>query len=91
VHEGGPAHEAGLSAGDIVIALDGLRVNGNPSNLDALLSRYKVGDKVTVHAFRRDELMTFTVTLQGDRVPGITLSQAQGGKSLMGIPRPSEV
>jgi predicted metalloprotease with PDZ domain len=50
-----------------------------------------VGDKVTVHAFRRDELMTFTVTLQGDRVPGITLSQAQGGKSLMGIPRPSEV
>jgi predicted metalloprotease with PDZ domain len=91
VHEGGPAHQAGLSAGDIVIALDGLRVNGNPSNLDALLSRYKVGDKVTVHAFRRDELMTFTVTLQGDRVPGITLSQAQGGKSLMGIPRPSEV
>jgi predicted metalloprotease with PDZ domain len=91
VHEGGPAHQAGLSAGDIVIALDGLRVNGNPPNLDALLSRYKVGDKVTVHAFRRDELMTFTVTLQGDRVPGITLSQAQGGKSLMGIPRPSEV
>jgi predicted metalloprotease with PDZ domain len=91
VHEGGPAHQAGLSAGDIVIALDGLRANGNPPNLDALLSRYKVGDKVTVHAFRRDELMTFTVTLQGDRVPGITLSQAQGGKSLMGIPRPSEV
>jgi predicted metalloprotease with PDZ domain len=39
-----------------------------------MLSRYKVGDTVTVHAFRRDELMTFEVKLQGDRVPGITLT-----------------
>ena len=91
VHEGGPAHQAGLSAGDVVIALDGLRVNGNPSNLDTLLARYKVGDKVTLHAFRRDELMTFTVTLQGDRVPCIRLGQAQGGNNMIGIPRPSEV
>jgi predicted metalloprotease with PDZ domain len=89
VHEGGPAHQAGLSAGDIVIALDGLRVTGNPSNLDALLGRYKVGDKVTVHAFRRDELMVFEVTLQGDRVPGISLSPAVGGKKA-GLLRPSE-
>ena len=74
VHEGGAAHRAGLSAGDIVIAVEGLRVSGNPSNLDAMLSRYKVGDTVTVHAFRRDELMTFEVKLQGDRVPGITLT-----------------
>ncbi|MES2323890.1 MAG: M61 family metallopeptidase [Pseudomonadota bacterium] len=74
VHEGGAAHKAGLSAGDILMAVDGLRVAGQPCNLDAMLSRYKVGDKVGVHAFRRDELMTFDVTLQGDRVPGVTLS-----------------
>jgi predicted metalloprotease with PDZ domain len=67
-----------------------LRVNGNPSNLDALLSRYKVGDNVTVHAFRRDELMTFPVTLQGDKVPGITLSKATGAKKTAGLMRPSE-
>jgi predicted metalloprotease with PDZ domain len=91
VHEGGPAHQAGLSAGDIVIALDGLRVNGNPSNLDALLGRYRVGDKVAVHAFRRDELMTFDVTLQGDRVPGITLAHAAPGKKSAGLARPSAV
>ena len=71
VHEGGAAHRAGLSAGDILIALDGLRVGGA---LDTMLARYKVGDTVAVHAFRRDELMTFQVTLQGDRVPHITLS-----------------
>jgi predicted metalloprotease with PDZ domain len=90
VHEGGPAHQAGLSAGDVVIALDGLRVNGSPSNLDTLLSRYKVGDKVTMHVFRRDELMTFAVALQGDRVPGITLSKVADGKKTAGVLRPSE-
>jgi predicted metalloprotease with PDZ domain len=90
VHEGGPAHQAGLSAGDIVIALDGLRVNGNPSNLDALLARYRVGETVTVHAFRRDELMTFQVTLQGDRVPGITVTHAAPGKKpATALARPS--
>ncbi len=91
VHEGGPAHRAGLSAGDVIIALDGLRVNGNPANLDALLSRYSVGDTVAVHAFRRDELMSFSVQLQGDRVPGITLSHAAAGKKSVALKRPSAV
>jgi len=67
VHEGGAAHLAGLSANDVLIAIDGLRVTG--SNLDALLGRYAVGDKLTAHAFRRDELMMFEVTLQGDNAP----------------------
>ena len=74
VHENGAAHVAGLSAGDVLVALDGLRVAGAPSNLDALLSRYRVGDTVHVHAFRRDELMEFDVQLQGDRVASITLT-----------------
>jgi predicted metalloprotease with PDZ domain len=89
VHEGGAAHQAGLSALDIVIAIDGLRVNGNPSNVDALLARYRVGDRVPVHAFRRDELMTFDVTLQGDRVAGITLSPAVAGRKSAVLRRPS--
>jgi predicted metalloprotease with PDZ domain len=74
VHEGGAAHRSGLSAGDLLVAIDGLRVSGNPANVDTLLARYKVGDTVEVHAFRRDELMRFSVLLQGDRVPGITLT-----------------
>ena len=91
VHEGGAAHQAGLSALDVVIAIDGLRVNGNPSNVDALLARYRVGDRVPVHAFRRDELMAFDVTLQGDRVPGITLSPAVAGRKSALLKRPSAV
>lgn len=88
VHEGGAAHQAGLSAGDIVIAVDGLRVNGNPSNLDQLLSRYRVGDTVTVHAFRRDELMSFDVVLQGCVAPAITIGVAPGTRRAT-IARPS--
>lgn len=91
VHEGGAAHGAGLSAHDVIIAIDGLRVSGNPSNVDTLLGRYRVGDKVVVHAFRRDELMTFDVTLQGDRVPAITLSPAVAGRKSVTIKRPSAV
>ena len=71
VHETGPAHQAGLSAGDILIAVDSLRVTG--SNLDGLLQRYRVGDVVQVHAFRRDELMSFSVTLESDATPNYSL------------------
>src|SRR5471032_2716551 len=56
VHENGAAHQAGLSAGDILMAVDGLRVTG--ANLETLLARYGVGSEIEVHAFRRDELMT---------------------------------
>ena len=91
VHEGGAAHQAGLSALDVVIAIDGLRVNGAAPNVDALLARYRVGDRVTVHAFRRDELMAFDVTLQGDRVPGVSLAQAVAGRKSAAIKRPSAV
>ena len=66
VYEGGAAHRAGLSAGDTLIAVDGLRVTG--TNLDALLARYRPGDKVEIHAFRRDELRTAKLKLDGPEV-----------------------
>jgi predicted metalloprotease with PDZ domain len=72
VYEGGAAHRAGVSAGDLLIAMDGLRVSA--TNLDALLARYRVGDAVTLHAFRRDELMAFTANLAADDVPQFTLA-----------------
>ncbi|MGO4380389.1 M61 family metallopeptidase [Pseudoduganella sp. RAF53_2] len=89
VHEGGAAQRAGMSAGDILIAIDGLRVTGNPSNVDALLSRYKVGETVQVLAFRRDELMAFELKLQGERIPAITLTPQPRQKGE--LRRPSSV
>ena len=61
VLDGGGAQAAGLSAGDVMIACDGLKV-GNGA-LDALLARRKVGATVKVHAFRRDELIVREVRL----------------------------
>ena len=75
VYEGGAAHKAGLSAGDVLVAIDDLRVTA--ANLDTLLQRYRAGDKATVHAFRRDELMTFDLTLRAESAPhfGLTLKE----------------
>jgi predicted metalloprotease with PDZ domain len=62
VFDGAAAQAAGLAAGDALVAVDGLRVT--KANLDALLAAHRPGERVTVHAFRRDELMTFVVELQ---------------------------
>ena len=62
VYDGGTAQMAGLSAGDVVVALDGIKVNG--ANLEAKVASYVPGAKVKLHAFRRDELMEFEVVLQ---------------------------
>jgi predicted metalloprotease with PDZ domain len=72
VHDGSAAQKAGLSAGDVLVAIDGLRVTG--ANLDALLSRYLPGAKVEVHAFRRDELRTVQLKLDGPEVVRYILS-----------------
>ncbi len=52
----GPAHLAGLSAGDMIIALDGLRITGEQT-LKALLERRPAGATIRLHLFRADQLM----------------------------------
>ncbi len=58
---GGAAQRAGLSAGDVLVALDGLRID--EKSLKTLLSRRRPGDTVELHAFRRDELLRVVATL----------------------------
>jgi len=72
VYEGGVAHQAGLSAGDALIAIDDLRVTA--TNLDAILKRYRSGDTLHIHAFRRDELMQFVAQLKADNSPQFALT-----------------
>jgi predicted metalloprotease with PDZ domain len=59
VLDGGAAQQAGLSAGDVVIALDGLRVTA--ASFEQAVNSQKPGSTIEVHAFRRDELMQFRV------------------------------
>jgi predicted metalloprotease with PDZ domain len=56
----GPAQRSGLSAGDAIVAVDGLRV-ADERALKSLLQRRKAGTTLRVHAFRRDELFEFTL------------------------------
>ncbi len=62
VMDTGPAMEAGLAAGDLLIALDGIRVTVD--NLEQLLERARIGARLKVHAFRRDELRRFEVEMR---------------------------
>ncbi len=62
VFDDGAAQEAGLAAGDVVVAVDGLRAN--QENIEKLLAWHKSKASIKVHAFRRDELMTFTVPIR---------------------------
>ncbi len=63
VFDNGAARQAGLAAGDLICAIDNLRITH--ANLEQQINNYAIGDTVTVHAFRRDELLCFEVTLQG--------------------------
>ncbi|MDF1622038.1 MAG: PDZ domain-containing protein [Pseudohongiella nitratireducens] len=56
----GAAWQAGINAGDELIALNGVRIG---SNLDALLRRYSPGDEVEFSLFRDGQLKTVPVTL----------------------------
>jgi predicted metalloprotease with PDZ domain len=64
VYNGGATEIAGLAGGDVVIAIDGIKVNAQ--NIERLVSRKAHGSRLQVHAFRRDELMVFTVVTQAE-------------------------
>ena len=62
VINGSPAHQAGISAGDRLIALNGLALN-RQFTLENKLARLSADQTLVVHLFRRDELMTTQLTL----------------------------
>jgi len=61
VYSGGSAERAGLAPGDTLVSLDGLKASSD--GLATLLERHAPGERIRVHAFRRDELRTFDVQL----------------------------
>ena len=91
VFHGRAAHLAGISAGDVLVAIDGLRVSSADAGneLAKLFGRYQVGATVEVHAFRRDELMIFKVRLQSDDVPMWSLVVAPEAEKSAQLMRPS--
>lgn len=80
VFQGGAAQAAGLSAGDVLVALNGLRVTYD--TFEKLLSRHRAGDPIQLHAFRRDELMSFDVRLDPPCPEKVTLVAMPGDHPL---------
>ncbi|GAC1639589.1 MAG: PDZ domain-containing protein [Herpetosiphon sp.] len=68
----GPGSDAGLSAHDEVVALDGFRV-ADETDLDERLDDYVVGDVVDITLFRREELITVPVALRTQNPDRLTL------------------
>ena len=61
VYAHGAAQQAGLAAGDVIVAINGIRAS---TDLQSALASYDYRSVVQIHAFRRDELMTFELELQ---------------------------
>jgi len=60
VYTGGPAERAGLAAGDVMVAIDGLRATA--ASIEALREQH-AGATLAIHAFRRDDFFTVDLTL----------------------------
>lgn len=61
VVNGGPAEQAGLAAGDVLVAIDGLRATA--ASIETLREQRRAGETLSIHAFRHDELFTAALTL----------------------------
>ena len=61
VQKGSPAWDAGFSADDIIVAIDGQRMTD--SRFKSIFAEHKPGDELTVTFFRRDQMMQKTLKL----------------------------
>jgi predicted metalloprotease with PDZ domain len=80
--EQGAAMAAGLSAGDVIIALNGMKTDAR--KLDDQLQQFLPGDEIEVHAFRRDELLRVKVRLDVGEASLAYLTVAAGGLTEVG-------
>ncbi|CAH9018378.1 M61 family metallopeptidase [Candidatus Nitrosacidococcus sp. I8] len=62
VFDHGTAQLGGIAAGDIIIAIDGIKATAE--NLENLIAAYPVDTTITLHAFRADILHSFQVILK---------------------------
>jgi predicted metalloprotease with PDZ domain len=79
VLDAGAAQAAGLSAGDVIVAIDGLKISER--NLDKRLADRNPGDVITLHAFRGDELLQFKAELRGAPIDTCALVVSGSGRA----------
>jgi predicted metalloprotease with PDZ domain len=72
---GTAAWRAGVSAGDELVALDGMRVS--PEALIPRLSERKAGERVPLTVFRRDELVTLALEVDFGPLPRVAVRERE--------------
>jgi predicted metalloprotease with PDZ domain len=75
VLSGSPAERAGLAGGDVLVALDGLRLA--PAQWQARVAALVPGRRYAVHYFRGDELLSASLTAEAPPADTWTLTLAE--------------
>jgi predicted metalloprotease with PDZ domain len=78
VSKDGPAWQAGLTAGDEIVAINGLKVTSEGFN--KRLEDFNAGDTMTLSVFKQQQLQQVTLTLA---------EQAKGDAMLVSVAKPS--
>ncbi|BDM64765.1 peptidase M61 [Shewanella sp. NFH-SH190041] len=78
VAEHSPAMTAGLSAGDLLIAADGLQAT---ATLDKFLQQYQLGEQIELVWLRRDELMLGMLPITAAKADTVMLSITDADKA----------
>ena len=73
-----PAEKAGLQKGDVIVAVDGQKLDAE-NNLADLIAKYKPGDTVTLEIERPDDKEPFEVTVKLGEHPD------KGGAAYLGV------
>jgi predicted metalloprotease with PDZ domain len=73
ITDSSPAQQAGISAGDRIIALDQLQAT--EGSVKSALYNRAPGSTLQIHLFRRDELLEMVVTLQAAPADSVVLQQ----------------
>lgn len=75
VFDGGAAQAAGLSAGDLLVAFNGIKATR--AGVEKFLKRARAGEVVHVHAFRRDELFEADMQLKAPAADTCVLTRCE--------------
>lgn len=85
VNEGGPAEEAGLQVGDVIIAVEGISTIGMEASGARDLVRGKEGTQVQITVLRDGQEKTFSVTRREVKTPVAECQMLEDGIGLVTI------
>ena len=85
VTKGGPAEEAGILSGDIIVAVDGQPVAGMELTAVSSMVKGKAGTQVKLTMLRQEQEVEFTVTRRAIQTPVATATMLEGNVGLVRI------